>query len=119
WGADNAISPLVGTPGALLAAIDAIRASRFVLAGAMHAAIVAMAYGVPFAFFADGHLDCPAKWTDLAESIGIAPIMVRSHAEGRDAFTRHAATLRLPSQSRLLDASPLPVRPDIRRRAGD
>lgn len=116
WGADHAISPLVDDARALVQAIDTIRASRFVLAGAMHAAIVAMAYGVPFAFFADGHLDCPAKWTDLAEGIGIHPIMVRSFAEGRRAFASHARTLRLPSRTLLLDAAPLPVRPDVRRR---
>ncbi|MGE0718028.1 MAG: polysaccharide pyruvyl transferase family protein [Alphaproteobacteria bacterium] len=113
WGADNAVSPLVGNATELVAAIDAIRHSRFVLAGAMHAAVVAMAYGVPFAFFAEGFVDCRPKWFDLADAVGIPVIFARTSDAGRRVHERIAATLRPPPLRALLEAAPLPLRPGI------
>lgn len=42
----------------------------FVLAGSMHACIVADFYGVPFAPFIGSHVDCPPKWIDWLKSRG-------------------------------------------------
>ena len=81
--------------------ITRISSARFVLAGAMHAAIVAHAYGVPFAFYAKpgGYIDCPPKWDDWLTSIS-APFVkaeffsnaedgLRWYVENRTAFYRN------------------------------
>lgn len=54
--------------------IKEISGSRFVLTGSLHAAIVAHAFGVPFAPFSNGYVDCPFKWMDWATSVGINDI---------------------------------------------
>ena len=46
------------------------------MAGAMHAAIIAHAFGVPFAFFDIGHRDCPVKWQDWGTSVGLPPSQI-------------------------------------------
>jgi hypothetical protein len=50
-----------------------ISQADFVLGGAMHACIVAHHYGVPFAPYLppSGYVDCPPKWVDWLESIGV------------------------------------------------
>ena len=59
-GVDLVVRPLVEPSlEALEQIIDQITGATFVLAGAMHAAIVAHAYGIPFAYFDAGHLDIP------------------------------------------------------------
>jgi hypothetical protein len=66
----------------LLGLVDALATARFVLAGALHAAIVACAFGRPFAFFDSGYIDVPFKWEDFAASVNIPCRFVRSAAEG-------------------------------------
>ncbi|MFO3797630.1 MAG: polysaccharide pyruvyl transferase family protein, partial [Anaerolineales bacterium] len=51
--------------------IDAICSAKFVLAGAMHAAVTAAAYGVPFGFWDSGAIDIPTKWEDTAGLLSI------------------------------------------------
>ena len=93
--------------------IDVVAAADFVLCGAMHAAIVAAAYGRPFAFWDSGDIDLPFKWLDFAASIGIPCAFhpnlttARAHYE-----TAVAPAIRIPVMWPLLVASPLPVRPD-------
>ena len=64
--------------------IDQVASAEFVLAGAMHAAVIAAGYGRPFAFWNNGHLDLPFKWADLAASLSIenafAPDLERGRA---------------------------------------
>jgi hypothetical protein len=51
----------------------------------MHAAMVANAYGVPFAPFASEYIDCPIKWFDwFAERGWGEPIWVSDVTEGRE-----------------------------------
>ena len=45
----------------MLDTIAAIVAAEFVLAGALHAAVVACAYDVPFAYYDSGDIDLPFK----------------------------------------------------------
>lgn len=54
--------------------INEIGGARFVLTGSLHAAIIAHAYGVPFAPFSNGYVDCPFKWLDWSLSVGINDI---------------------------------------------
>lgn len=51
--------------------IKDITGARFVLTGSLHAAIIAHAYGIPFAPFATNYVDCSFKWSDWALSVGI------------------------------------------------
>lgn len=71
-GCDEIIQPTTRNIDDLIRLVKQISSSTFVLAGAMHAAIVAHAYGVPFAFYKsnkDGFIDCPPKWADWLSSI--------------------------------------------------
>lgn len=70
-GCDRVADPNVRDENELIEMIDLISGAKFVLAGSLHAAIVAYCYRVPFAFFSDGHIDCPSKWTDWALSVGL------------------------------------------------
>jgi hypothetical protein len=73
FGCDLLVSPKTAAIKDVHRLIAVISSSDFVLAGAMHAAIVAHAYDVPFAFFQDGFVDCPAKWQDWLTAIGLSP----------------------------------------------
>ena len=114
-GADVLLRPnMESSEAALRRMIDDLSSAAFVLAGALHAAIVAHAYDIPFAYWDDGFLDLPFKWRDFAGSIGVASPFVRSLDEGIAAFD----VLIKPRQQRLplspiLRASPFSVRSDV------
>ena len=77
------VQPTVVTHSDIENLVNLISGAEFVLAGAMHAAIVAHAYGVPFAPFAYGYIDCPPKWNDWGRSVGIKKIeFVQNIADG-------------------------------------
>ena len=93
--------------------IDIVAAADFVLCGAMHAAIVAAAYGRPFAFWDSGDIDLPFKWQDFAASIGIPCAFQPDLTTARAYYeTAVGPAIRIPVMWPLLVASPLPVRPD-------
>lgn len=82
--ADALFSPVVETYDDIVEMIQKISGARFVLAGSMHAAIIAHAYGVPFAPFSGEYIDCPPKWADWFASIGLGePAFVTNVTEGR------------------------------------
>jgi hypothetical protein len=70
-GATEIISPKLKNAGEVQWLIQHIANAKFVLSGAMHACIVAHFYGVPFAPFKTNWVDCPPKWEDWLESIGV------------------------------------------------
>lgn len=51
--------------------IDAIASSKFVMANAMHAAVIAMVYGVPFCFWDSTKINFPFKWLDVLSPLGL------------------------------------------------
>ncbi len=51
--------------------IHRIAGADFVLTGSLHGAILAQAYGVPWAAYDDDYVDAPEKWYDWAEYLGI------------------------------------------------
>lgn len=111
-GADRVVrAGITGTQAALGQMLDAIAGADFVLCGALHAAIVAAAYGVPFAFFDSGYVDVPFKWRDFAASVGIAPVFATTLAQGR---TIHADSIRPhyrpPPLTPILAVAPFAVR---------
>lgn len=52
-------------------AVERITGATFVLTGSLHGAILAQAYGIPWAAYDDGYIDAPAKWRDWAAYLGI------------------------------------------------
>jgi hypothetical protein len=98
--------------------LDKIASASFVLTGALHAAIIACAYGRPFAFWDNGHVDIPFKWWDFASSVNILCVFVRNVNEGRRSY-RDAITprMRIPSLSPILEACPFFIRPSALLRA--
>lgn len=68
--------------------IDAIASARFVMANAMHAAVVALAYGVPFAFWKGSGINVPYKWRDLTSAFGVELDFCRNFDEARVVFDR-------------------------------
>ncbi len=84
YGADSVISAVVETIDETIAMVHKISGARFVLAGAMHAAITAHAYGIPFALLDGPYIDCLPKWYDWFASIDLGePVFVSNVAEGR------------------------------------
>lgn len=95
--------------------IDGIASARFVMANAMHAAIVALAYGVPFAFWSGSRIDNPFKWADFATGVGFTMDFSPSYPEGKRAFENASpmeAFSRMNTEA-LLEVAPLRVKPAI------
>lgn len=92
--------------------IREIATADFVMAGAMHAAIIAQAYDVPFCFFKKEHLDVPFKWEDLAFSFGIRPYHFYTVEEGRAWYEAAAPHIKRPDMVKLLQAAPTTVKPE-------
>jgi len=63
--------------------VDRIAGASFVLTGSLHGAILAQAYGVPWAAFTDGHVDSPAKWEDWGAYLGVGIAFARTLSEGK------------------------------------
>ena len=83
--ADALFSPVVDTHQDILDMIQKISGARFVLAGSMHAAMVAHAYGVPFAPLMSDYIDCPSKWFDWFAQADLGnPVFVNDVVEGRE-----------------------------------
>jgi len=73
-------------------ALSLIAGASFVLTGSLHGAILAQAYGVPWAAYYDGYVDTLPKWYDFAAYLGIDLDFVRTLNEGQkwwDAYGRH------------------------------
>lgn len=83
--ADATFRPSVEDRSDIIAFIQKISGARFVLAGSMHAAIVAHAYKVPFALLDSEYIDCPPKWEDWLASVDLgSPVFVKDIMEGRE-----------------------------------
>ncbi len=90
YGADEIYSAIVETLDDTIRITHKIAGARFVLAGAMHAAIVAHAYGVPFALLDGPYIDCMPKWYDWFDSVGLGePVFVSNIVEGRQWYNEN------------------------------
>lgn len=92
--------------------IDALCSADFVLCGALHGAITAAGYSVPFAFWDNGNIDAPFKWADFAALIGIPCAFQASLGEAQAHYESFRPAIRIPSMWPLLCAAPGFVRPD-------
>lgn len=93
------------------AAIDLITSSRFVFTEALHVAILAHAYGVPWAWILNGHLDGMVKWFDWFSSIGTRPHCGTLNELGaaREWFHQNASGFVRLDEDRLLQSFPKDV----------
>ena len=64
-------------------AVKRIAGARFVLTGSLHGAILAQAYGVPWAAYDDGYIDALPKWADWAAYLGVQLQFVTTLAAGQ------------------------------------
>lgn len=98
--------------------VRAIAVADFVMAGSLHAAVIAAAYGVPFCFFRRRHLDLEFKWCDFACSLGFRALHVYTLKQGIVFWNQTRDTLVLPDMNALLSAAPSGLRAQYRSRVG-
>lgn len=84
--------------------IHMISKAKFVLSGAMHGCILAHMAGVPWSPYAaeDWYIDCPEKWYDWFESIGLDPDCLRFNRtieEGREWYNTYGIKAALPNEN--------------------
>lgn len=88
------------------ATVDRIAGASFVLTGSLHGAILAQAYGVPWAAYTDGCVDSPSKWRDWADYLGVTVSFTRSLGEGQAWWREHGRAGRLRDLTPLLRSFP-------------
>jgi len=113
-GCDILIRPVVeASEAGLRKILDTIATSDFILTGSLHGAIIACAYGRPFAFWDTGNVDIPFKWHDFASSINIKAEFVQTLSDGRAYFNEGLKNkIQIPLLSQILDVAPFYARPD-------
>lgn len=115
-GADLVVrSAIAPTQEACKAIVDTIASAGFVLTGSLHGAILAFAYGVPFAYFRGRPIDVPFKWVDFSSSIGFDCEFVDNVEDGKRFHQRNAGRKTALSVEGLLDVAPFPLRSGISR----
>lgn len=112
-GADRVLSPRVTNVAEMINLIDRICNAELVIAGSLHAAIVAAAYGTPFAFLDTGFVDTPFKWRDFAALVGITPNFARTTDEAAGIAAANASAMVLPPTLPLLGCCPWAIRPSV------
>lgn len=100
--------PITSTAQEAFHAIDLIVSSDFVFSEALHVAVIAQAFDIPWAWSFNRHTSGVFKWFDWFASIGIEPRSF-NHRDVKNASkwaiqTRHDA--RPPSPEKLLEAFP-------------
>jgi hypothetical protein len=95
----NGVLPLWDT-------VHRIAGASFVLTGSLHGAIIAQAYGVPWAAFDDGCIDTPVKWRDWAEYLGISMAFTPTLEAGRHWWTQEGRRGRIRDLVPLLASFP-------------
>jgi hypothetical protein len=93
--------------------LDQIAGADLILAGSLHAAILAFAYGRPFAFLDLGFIDTPFKWHDFSALIGIEARWFSNVFDAKE-FALHCRSVATqPPLLPLLCCAPWAVRPMI------
>lgn len=109
-GCDLVLSPSIeASKQAVEHWIDCIYSSSFVLSNSLHGAIVAYAYGKPFAFQSDGFLNCEFKWKDFAALIGCEPKFVSALAQGKRWYECNENNIKSTNCARLLNLCPYEI----------
>ena len=95
----------------LIDKISIIAHSEFVLTGSLHGAVIAAAYGVPFAFWNSGYINVPFKWVDFASSLHIPCKFVSNLKEGQEWYEEIKPRMKKIDLRALLASAPFPVKP--------
>jgi succinoglycan biosynthesis protein ExoV len=105
---ERLLKPLIDpTPDALENFVDELCSSSFILTNSLHGAILAQAYGIPYAYGkVGGYLNCPFKWKDHSSIIGVECCFASNINQAKDNFTYNFARGRTPSAHRILTALP-------------
>jgi len=105
-------SSILDNHDAFLAFIDSVASAGFVLSASLHGAVVAAAYGRPFAFWDNGHLDLPTKWEDFASYANFETHGIRTISDAITYYeSKIAPTLAIPSLWPLLANAPCQIKP--------
>lgn len=107
------MSPKVNSIEELQELARAISSADFVLAGSLHAAILAAAYKRPFAYWETGHVDVPFKWADFSASIQADVKWVKNIRDGLEAYAEIVDSIQLPALSPILACCPFAVNPAV------
>lgn len=86
--------------------VDRIAGASFVLTGSLHGAILAQAYGVPWAAYSDGYVDAPPKWADWGAYLGVEINFVKNLREGQEWWGDLGRYGRIRSLRPLVEAFP-------------
>ena len=86
-----------------------IAGADFVLTGSLHGAILAQAFGVPWAAYDDGYVDAPPKWADWAAYLNIDLELVKTLKDGRSWWEHIGRLGRIRSLSPLLKTFPYEI----------
>ncbi|WP_428387148.1 polysaccharide pyruvyl transferase family protein [Mucisphaera sp.] len=106
-GCDLIMSPSIqGSSRSVELWIDRVASSKFILSASLHGAIVAYAYGVPFAFYSKGHIDCPFKWHDFSAYLGVTASFVDSVERGERWYLNSKIEDIKKQVARLIDTCP-------------
>ncbi len=91
--------------------VDQLSSATFVLSGALHGAIIAAAYGVPFAYWDSGDIDLPFKWRDFSASVEISCAFHQTIDAAKQFYESEIEEhLKLPPLLPMLSVAPFPVR---------
>ena len=116
-GADVALSPSVSSIEELEQLFDQIASVDFLLTASLHGAIIACAYGTPFAFWDYGEIDIPFKWQDTCALLGIDARFHDQLLPARRWWEMQSGKLARPALAPMLAACPFAVRPRIWQQA--
>jgi hypothetical protein len=97
-------------------AVAQIAGASFVLTGSLHGAILAQAYGVPWAAYFDGYVDTLPKWYDFAAYLGIDLDFVRTLAEGERWWAIYGRKGKVRDLRPLLAAFPHDIHSEVGQR---
>jgi hypothetical protein len=105
----------IGCP-TLMEAVSQIAGASFVLTGSLHGAILAQAFGVPWAAYYDGYVDTLPKWYDWAAYLGVELDFVRDRAEGEKWWAKYGRHATIRDLRPLLEAFPHPIQSEVGQR---
>lgn len=106
-----------GGAGGIEAFIDSLSSAAFVLCGCLPAAVVAAAYGVPFAFWGETASDPSPELRQFAEEVGLPAAAAANAISGRKLHEARGRALTWPPLPwRALASAPWPLRPEALER---
>jgi hypothetical protein len=105
---DRVLEPLIEpTPAALEKFVAELCNASFILTNSLHGAILAQAYGIPYAYGMVGdYLNCPFKWKDHSSTIGADCRFARNLEQARAIYRDNFARAVNPNAARILRALP-------------